>query len=906
MTLAVAAVGSVVPLRLRSAIAKSVEKNSLLKRLPDFHELSSGNPSDLILDRFLGHLSELGIELYPAQEEAILALLAGQHVILNTPTGSGKSLVAEALIFQSMSLGKRSVYTCPVKALVNEKFLNLCRLFGAESVGLMTGDGSVNHDAPILCCTAEVLTSMALCEGEDAKVDDVIMDEFHYYSDRERGMAWQVPLLELRRARFLLMSATLGDMSLFEKDLKARTGRDVQIITGLERPVPLEFEYRGETHLHETIQDLLKQGKAPIYLVNFTQNAAAEEAQNLMSIDVLTKDQKKLVLEKIAGISFRSPYGREMAKYIKHGIGVHHAGLLPKYRILVERLAQDGLLKVISGTDTLGVGVNIPIRTVLFTKLCKFDGEKTAILSSRDFHQVSGRAGRKGFDDRGFVVAQAPEHVIENVKLERKAALDPKKAKKLVKAKPPERGFVHWDESTFTRLTKSTPEALQSRFQVNHEVVLSVLSRKMPAVENSSAEDGCSALRRLIRTSHETEINKRKHRKRAFQLFRSLLERNLITLSPLKVHGDLQTDFSLHQSLSLWMIDTLKHLDRESETYALDVVTLCEAIVESPDLIIRKQTDRARQALFLELKAEGVEFEERQERLEAVEHPKPLRDFIYQSFNEWSENHPWVGTENIRPKSIVREILENGFSFSDYIREYDLHRGEGVLLRTINDVYKVLVKTVPVSLKNDALFEIETELALMIRSVDSSLLDEWTRLKSDFVELGGKVRVAAGEGAAALDSGRLVSAYAPESSGAADQHRFDLRSVTRRLRVEFQRLTRALAAQDVEECVFLLSEWREWSELRPVRILISDEIDLPLIEIDEIPASFFGDALLKMKSLGFKGIRTDLKSRSPELLRVSRSGNVIKVENRILEREDEELHMDVVAEFEIRNQQAGS
>lgn len=855
------------------------------------------------MDRFLSHLNDLGISLYPAQEEAILALLEGNHVILNTPTGSGKSLVAEALIFQSMALGKRSVYTCPVKALVNEKFLNLCRLFGAESVGLMTGDGSVNHDAPILCCTAEVLSNMALCDGEDAKVDDVIMDEFHYYSDRERGMAWQVPLLELRRARFLLMSATLGDMSLFEKDLMARTGRTVQLITGLERPVPLEFEYRGETHLHETIQDLLKQGKAPIYLVNFTQNSAADEAQNLMSIDVLTKDQKKAVLEKLSGTTFRSPYGREMAKYLKHGIGVHHAGLLPKYRILVERLAQEGFLKVISGTDTLGVGVNIPIRTVLFTKLCKFDGEKTAILSSRDFHQVSGRAGRKGFDDRGYVVAQAPEHVVENVKLERKAALDPKKAKKMVKAKPPERGFVHWDEATFQRLTKSTPEALQSRFQVSHEVVLSVLSRK-PKVETGgqtfeqTSEDGCSALRRLIRTSHETENNKRKHRKRAFQLFRSLLERNLITLSPLKVHGDLQTDFSLHQSLSLWMIDTLKALDPASETYALDIVTLCEAIVESPDLIIRKQTDRARQALFLELKAEGVEFEERQERLEAVEHPKPLRDFIYQTFNEWSDKHPWVGTENIRPKSIVREIFEKGLSFSDYIREYDLQRGEGVLLRTINDVYKVLVKTVPVSFKNEDLLEIETDLALMIRSVDSSLLDEWTRLKSDFVELGGQVRVEGGE--AKADSSTSAVATTAAAADAAPQS-FDLRAVTRRLRVEFQRLTRALAAQDVEEAGFLLAEWQEWGELKPVRCQITDDPGAELLEIANLPPSFFGDALLRMKALGFRGIRTDLPSRSPGLMQVSREANVVRVQNRLLDQEDPELSIDVVAEFEIRS-----
>ena len=148
-----------------------------------------------------------------------------------------------------------------------------------------------------------------------------------------------------------------------------------------------------------------------------------------------------------------------MQKLVKHGIGLHHAGLLPKYRRLVERLAQKGMLKVICGTDTLGVGVNVPIRTVLFTKLCKFDGQKTGHLSAREFHQIAGRAGRKGFDDRGFVVVQAPEHVIENIRLSEKSARD---GKKVVKRKPPERNFVNWDLNTFKRLIGAPPASLSS------------------------------------------------------------------------------------------------------------------------------------------------------------------------------------------------------------------------------------------------------------------------------------------------------------------------------------------------------------------------------------------------------------------------------------------------------------
>src|SRR4029450_6201104 len=194
------------------------------------------------------------------------------------------------------------------------------------------------------------------------------------------------------------------------------------------------FEYR-ETALHETIADLVKLGRAPIYLVNFTQRSAAEEAQNLMSVDICTKAEKEAIKAAIGNFRFDSPYGKELSRFVRHGIGLHHAGLLPRYRRLVERLAQQGLLKVVSGTDTLGVGVNIPIRTVLFTQLCKYDGQKSAILSVRDFHQIAGRAVRKGFDERGSVVVQAPEHVIENLRLGEKAARD---GRKVVKGRPPE------------------------------------------------------------------------------------------------------------------------------------------------------------------------------------------------------------------------------------------------------------------------------------------------------------------------------------------------------------------------------------------------------------------------------------------------------------------------------------
>ncbi|MES2857018.1 MAG: DUF3516 domain-containing protein [Bdellovibrionota bacterium] len=701
-----------------------MSKHPLFTRLPQFREATN----DIVLDRFLDYAAEKKLELYPAQEEAILSLFDGNNVILNTPTGSGKSLVATALHFHSLAMGKKSVYTCPIKALVNEKFLNLSKEFGPDQVGMITGDGSVNPDAPILCCTAEILANRALRMGEACDFDDVIMDEFHYYSDRERGVAWQIPLLSMTGARFLLMSATLGEMEFFEKSLTKLNQKPTTIVSGTERPVPLEFEYR-ETPLHETVKELIEKGRAPIYLVNFTQANAAEQAQNMMSVDFTIKEDKKIILEKLHGAKFSSPYGKDIQRFIKHGVGLHHAGLLPKYRMLVEKLAQDGLLKVISGTDTLGVGVNIPIRTVLFTKLCKYDGQKTAILSVRDFHQIAGRAGRKGFDDRGLVVALAPEHVIENKRQEEKAKADPKRAKKLVKAKPPEKGYVPWDENTFKRLISSKPEPLESRFDVSHGMLLNVLSRE--------TEDGGRAMRSLIRSSHESDLNKKKHRKRGFELFRALVDRKIVEILPkpeatgrkVRVNVTLQDDFSLNHTLALWLLDTIQLLDPESETYALDVLTLVEAILESPDLILRKQLDRLKGEKVRELKEAGVVYDERMEELEKLEHPKPLRDFIYSTFNDFSEKHPWVGTENIRPKSIAREMFEMFLSFGEYTREYELQRAEGVLLRYLSDVYKALVQTVPENIRTEEIHTIIDYFALIVRGVDATLLEEWNKLK---------------------------------------------------------------------------------------------------------------------------------------------------------------------------------
>jgi len=747
-----------------------------------------GTGPDEILSRFVSYVAATGLELYPAQEEALLELMADKHVVLNTPTGSGKSLVATALHFKALAEGRISFYTCPVKALVSEKFFDLCRLFGAERVGMMTGDASINRDAPIICCTAEILANMALRDGA-TRAAYVVMDEFHYYADRERGMAWQVPLLALDTTTFLLMSATLGDLRVITEGLQTTTGREVAVVRGRQRPVPLEFEYR-ETPLHETIDELVKTGRAPIYLVNFTQRGAADQAQNLMSVDVSSKADKEAIRAALDGAAFDTPYGKDFQRFIRHGIGIHHAGLLPKYRLLVERLAQKGLLKVVSGTDTLGVGVNIPIRTVLFTQLCKFDGEKTGILGVREFHQIAGRAGRKGFDDRGFVVAQAPEHVVENKRLAAKQA----QGKKVVMHKPPTKGYVHFDRGTFDRLVGGTPEPLESRFEITHGALLACLQGARDGQGGAGAGKpraaGYRRLLSIIARSHGGPRQQREQRRRTAACFRTLRHAGIVNVVPyeavrgrvVQINADLQIDFSLHHTLSLFLVDALGKLDRASPTYALDVLTLVESIVENPDVVLRKQLDKLKTEKMAELKAAGVEYDQRIAELDAMEWPKPNRDFIYDTFNEFADRHPWVGQENVRPKSVAREMYEGFSSFDDYVRSYGLERSEGVLLRYLSQVFKTMAETVPLPARSEEVMDILAHFRALLRDVDTSLIEEWESLA-----LPGQAR-----------PGRAAARQAVDPAA-------ERRALHAAIRAELHKLVRLLARRDYAGAVRLLA-----------------------------------------------------------------------------------------------------
>ena len=736
-------------------------------------ELEPWLTSEKAYERFIDWVAARGIDLWPHQEDALFALAAGSNVILGTPTGSGKSLVALGMMFMAMASGQRAYYTAPIKALVSEKFFYLVDILGRDNVGMITGDSHINTGAPIICCTAEILANQALREGEDTDVGCVAMDEFHFFSDPDRGWAWQVPLLTLPHAQFLLMSATLGDMTAIGQTLNRTTGRDLELIADAPRPIPLSYEY-VKTALEGTVELALRQGDSPLYIVHFSQDAALQSARSLASYGVASKEQREAIKEAIKGGRFTTAFGKTLKHLISSGVGLHHAGMLPRYRLLVEKLAQQGLLPVICGTDTLGVGINVPIHTVLLTGLTKFDGRKQRRLRSREFHQIAGRAGRSGFDTEGVVIAEAPEFEI-------KAMGDPKKMKRLKKKKPPE-GFVTWNEATFTRLIESEPEILKPRLRITHSVVLA---------EVEQGGDAWGRVLELIEASLQTPEEKAKLKLRAAEIFATLIDAGVVvreacgteadadngigsdktvslTEAPKNIDAlraldataneddgaddndgrplgdtnaatghpldgpaayyltvDLPEDFALDQPLSPFLLAALELLDPESPTYTLDLISMVEATLEDPKQILRAQERRARDAAMSAMKAEGVDFEERLDRLEDVSYPKPLEDMLEVAFAKYCAQVPWANDYELSPKSVLRDMLETGCDFKSYIAQYKIARCEGILLRYLTEAYRSLDRTVPVERGTEELDDIVSWLGLVVRSVDSSLVDEW-------------------------------------------------------------------------------------------------------------------------------------------------------------------------------------
>ena len=745
-------------------------------------------PADEALELFLGWVESRGMELWEHQEEALLDLAAGNHVILGTPTGSGKSMVALGMCFMAMCTDRRSYYTAPIKALVSEKFFELCDVLGRDNVGMITGDTVINHEAPVICCTAEILANDALRWGEKADIGCVAMDEFHFYGDRDRGWAWQVPLLTLPHVQFLLMSATLGDMDAIADMLERQTARPVERVLDAPRPVPLTFEF-VDTPLEATVELAVRNGAAPIYAVHFAQDDALNSAQSLANFGISTKEQREALKDAIAGTSFSTTFGKTLKRLLLAGVGVHHAGMLPRYRLLVEKLAQQGLLPVICGTDTLGVGINVPIHTVLMTALAKYDGHRQRRLNAREFHQIAGRAGRAGFDTEGLVIAQATEYDIENAKALAKAGGDAKAARKIKTKKPPE-GFVGWNKQNFEKLVEATPEALKPHMKVTHSMVLAECEQGGRAMER---------VRKIVEDSDQTPVEKAALLARADEVLATLMQTGVVELvegteDKYRLTIALPEDFALDQPLSPFLLAALELLDPEDPNYALDVISMAEATLEDPYQILRRLERLARDEANAQMKAEGIEYEERMERLQDVTYARPLEDLLVPAFEQYCAEVPWARDFELRPKSILRDMIETASDFRGYVTRAGIPRSEGLLLRYLSDAYRVLDHTIPPEKIDDRLADIISWLRVVVRTVDSSLIDEW-----------------AGSGQGGI--GEQLAA-----PGAKDEVVHDRRGITLLVRNALWRLVRLISFDNARELGELDGEWG-WREPRWQQVL---------------------------------------------------------------------------------------
>lgn len=686
---------------------------------------------------------EKGLEPYPVQEQAAAHIFAGRSVLVTVPTGTGKTLMAKAGILRALRAKKTAIYTTPLRALTEEKYRELCDDFGEQNVGFATGDYKVNPDAPIQVLVAEILWNRIYGDRVNHPADIVIMDEGHYFNDPERGYVWEQSIIGLHpRSQLIILSATVGYPQAFAQWVYITRRIPLELVISHERRVPLTHEFR-EQYLIEVVKELFAAGDYPAIVFSFGRELCFERARLLRSCPRFTTDEEKTKIEAaVALVVLDGGLGPELTKMLAHGIGIHHAGILPSYRRLVEQLTLDRLLKFVVTTETISAGINLPAKRVIFPSLRKHIRGKARILYPAEYHQMAGRAGRPQFDKEGIAITLAPEEVVQEFRKEIKDlkkggnfAVDEERIKKKhygkFKADAAARKDVSWDPEVHKTLVAGQAAALKSKTQVTAEQILAIGLPDLasatlpgaellaetatgaasatparppqkftdeepvpPALDAAPSADRMPAYEKLDITTVIDNLllsdkEKREAHKRLAQITKNLQALGVLDEHGVQVKGEIIGRIRGMDGVFVWFVLNHRELSYEEFRELLEWVVDHDVIQK---IIDKKEYEKVREWVLIRLREkrrEGIQVE--WEEVEAEywqEHPRELGPIeqIHQFFATQVPHPELHGGKS--QKNVWKQMDEEKLSFLEFVEKHDLQHEEGSLFTYLARVMK--------------------------------------------------------------------------------------------------------------------------------------------------------------------------------------------------------------------------
>jgi hypothetical protein len=709
--------------------------------------------SDLELGFYDRFLFGKGLEPYPVQEQAIGLISGGKSVLVTVPTGTGKTVMAKAAIYAAMERKQTAVYTTPLRALTEEKYRELCADFGEHNVGFATGDYKVNRDAPIQVEVAEILWNRVYGDKSVYPADVVIMDEGHYFNDPERGYVWEQTIIGLDpRVQLVILSATVGRPDRFCHWVELTRRVPMALVDSRERKIPLVHEYKEEP-LIDVVRELAHRGDVPAIVFVFGRELCFEVARLLKSCRRFTTDEEKATIEKACdGALLPGGVARELRPLLAHGIGIHHAGILPRYKQLVEQLTLDRLLRFVVSTETIAAGINLPARTVVFPSLRKFIKQEARLVTPAEYHQMAGRAGRPQFDDKGLAIALAPEEVTSELKRELKAAgkrgeIDRAKIAKGVynrlRSEAQRKGDVLWTPELHGELVRGEPAELRSRTKITAEQVLAIglpdlaevklpgdaAPAAAPSQAQSDVEASLPAALRLDIVSVIDNLLLDDHAKRGMHKTLAQLVANLRAIGVLDEHG---TQIAGH------MIRELQGMDGPFIYYALfnhqldyeDLRAMIEFLVDHDVVqraLDRKDEDKKREWMRAKLKElresnPQVSWEDVEAEYEKAFPRVPTKiELIQQEFAAVVPHPELHGGK--KPKTVWAQMEDNQLGFLEFVERHGLDHEEGSLFSYLVRIMNFARKLGDAS-KLDQFTELADKVRTVLAKIDDRLVDD--------------------------------------------------------------------------------------------------------------------------------------------------------------------------------------